>query len=71
MSVITEWETRHETRLDIQEIVMLGQKITDGLSRLAAMENQFDADTCQYLEQMSWDTYKIARNLSEIKANCL
>lgn len=53
---------------EVEEIKRLLESISHRLGNISQQERKFDLDVCMYLEQMSWETYKMSNNLNELQS---
>ena len=51
----------------LQEIINLANDLCESLDKAALNEKKFCADVCLELERYSWETYRLANNVREIK----
>ena len=51
---------------NINELIEITERLTDQLDQNANNENEFCVDLQMKLEQMSWETFKIASELKEL-----
>lgn len=51
----------------LQEIIDITSKLSFRLETMASEESKFCYDICHRLEQMSWETFRTANELKQIK----
>lgn len=53
---------------NLQELIETTHRLSQTLEKAACDEKKFCFDICSRLEQMSWEIYRTANELNEIKA---
>jgi hypothetical protein len=52
---------------NLQELIETAQKLSHRLEQAASEEKRFCVDICMKLEALSWEIYRTANELNEIK----
>ena len=52
---------------NLVEIINLANELSETLDKAAQNEKKFCADVCLELERYSWETYRLANNVRELK----
>jgi len=52
---------------NLQELIETANRLSQRLEQASAEETRFSVDICLILERMSWDFYKSANDLQEIR----
>lgn len=53
--------------INLEELIQTAQRLSQHLEIAAAEEKRFCTDICMVLERMSWELFKTANALEEIK----
>lgn len=52
---------------DLEELIQTANRLSINLDKAAQKDKQFCVDVCQRLEQMSWEIFRTANELKEIR----
>jgi len=52
---------------DLQELIETAERLSQRLEAASAQEKKFCVDICMKLEQMSWEIFRTANELNEIR----
>ena len=52
---------------ELEQLVEAATKLSNSLEKASENEKKFCVDLCLELERYSWETYRIANNIKELK----